>query len=61
MDDTDFDRNSAGAAPSRRTLLRCMAWAGAGTLCTVVGGVPTPFRLGTGVGEAAAALTFAFL
>ncbi|HZL60093.1 MAG TPA: metallophosphoesterase [Stellaceae bacterium] len=38
--------------PSRRRLLQCMAAAGAGTLWTMVGGVPQAFRLG---GEALAA------
>ena len=62
MDETDFDRNSApGGAPSRRKLLRCMAWAGAGTLWSVVGGVPTPFSLGTGEAQAAPASGFAFV
>lgn len=63
MDDTELDRNSnpSGGAPSRRTLLRCMAWAGAGTLWSVIGGVPTPFRLGTGEAQAAPAGGFAFV
>jgi len=44
-------------APSRRRLLQCMAAAGAGTLWTVVGGVPQAFRLG---GEAFAAVPGGF-
>ena len=63
MDDTVFGRDStaSGAASSRRSLLRCMAWAGAGTLWTVVGGVPTPFRLATNEAQAAPASGFAFV
>jgi len=66
MDDAEFDRNSEAlsrepVAPSRRTLLRCMAWAGAGTLWTVVGGVPTPFQLGTEEAQAAPMEGFAFV
>jgi Icc protein len=52
---------TAPTARSRRALLRCMAWAGAGTLWTVIGGVPTPFRLGTEEAEAAPAGGFAFV
>ena len=48
--------------PNRRKLLQCMAVAGAGTLWTVSGGVPSPFRLGLGGQALAAAPTgdFAF-
>jgi len=65
MDEAEFDRTmkAPGADPStptRRTLLRCMAWAGAGTLWTVVGGVPTPFQLGTEEAQAAPMGGFAF-
>jgi 3',5'-cyclic AMP phosphodiesterase CpdA len=41
-----------GAAPSRRRLLQCMAWAGTGVLWTVSGGVPRTVGL---LGEAQAA------
>ncbi len=40
------------AAPSRRRMLQCMAWAGTGVLWTVSGGVPRGLGLG---GEALAA------
>jgi 3',5'-cyclic-AMP phosphodiesterase len=66
MDEAEFDRTPKApgigpSAPSRRTLLRCMAWAGAGTLWTVVGGVPTPFQLGIGEALAAPAGGFSFV
>jgi 3',5'-cyclic-AMP phosphodiesterase len=41
------------AGTSRRSLLKCMAWAGTGIVWTVSGGVPRPF----GLGEAQAATT----
>jgi len=48
--------------PNRRKLLQCMAVAGAGTLWTFSGGVPSPFRLGfSGVAQAAPAGDFSFL
>ena len=48
--------------PNRRKLLQCMALAGAGTLWTVSGGVPRPFRLGLGgAALAAPAGDFSFL
>jgi len=34
------------AGPSRRGLLKCMAWAGTGIVWTVAGGVPRPLGLG---------------
>jgi 3',5'-cyclic AMP phosphodiesterase CpdA len=47
--------------PSRRTLLTCMAWAGAGVLWTVSGGVPRS-RLLSGAADAATARgDFSFL
>src|SRR5438067_6622500 len=39
------------AGPSRRRLLKCMAWAGTGIVWTVAGGIPR----GLGIGEALAA------
>ncbi len=63
MDQTPIARpptDRGAACPSRRTLLRCMAWAGAGTLWTMVGGVPTPYRLGTAEAQAAPMGGFAF-
>jgi 3',5'-cyclic-AMP phosphodiesterase len=49
--------------PNRRKLLQCMAVAGAGTLWTFSGGVPSPFRLGLGgaAQAAPAAGDFSFL
>src|SRR5437868_4357108 len=34
------------ASPSRRGVLKCMAWAGTGIVWTVAGGVPRPLGLG---------------
>src|ERR1700726_3288550 len=48
MDDTQKPET---AGPSRRGLLKCMAWAGTGIVWTVAGGVPR----GLGLGEAFAA------
>lgn len=50
------------AAPSRRKLLKCMAWGGAGVLWGVSGGVPQPFRLaGEALAAAPAAADFTFM
>jgi Icc protein len=46
--DTEKPENTG---TSRRSLLKCMAWAGTGIVWTVSGGVPRPF----GIGEALAA------
>ncbi len=53
----EFDRASG---PSRRTLLRCMMWGGAGVAWAVVGGVPRQLELG-GAAQAATAGSFTFM
>src|SRR6201992_2983565 len=53
MSDSDFTKIS------RRGLLQCMAWAGAGVLWSVRGGVPPSMGIGTAfAGTSAPELTF---
>ena len=52
MGDERNHANRTGAAPNRRSVLKCMSWAGAGVLWTVSGGVPKTLGL---IGEAQAA------
>ncbi|RDJ00027.1 metallophosphoesterase [Dyella solisilvae] len=49
------------ANPGRRQFLECMAWAGAGTLWLMHGGVLRAQPLSAGGGQAAADATFAFV
>jgi len=62
MDDNQDDTIDA-TGTSRRGLLKCMAWAGAGVIWTVSGGVPSSRLLGIGAAEAATkpAGTFSFM
>ncbi len=50
--DTEIEQQGEGVA--RRSILKCMLWAGSGVLWTIAGGVPRSFRI-----EAAAAATAA--
>ena len=52
MDDKGKTNAPAGAGPSRRSLLKCMAWAGTGVVWGLSGGVPRTLGL---IGDAAAA------
>ena len=45
-DEILYDHNHDGI--DRRGFLRCMAWAGTGTLCVLNGGVLTSYALGRG-------------
>ncbi len=47
--------------PHRRGLLKCMAWAGAGVLWTVSGGVPRSRLIGSAAADAAHAGGFSFM
>lgn len=49
-DEIQFDHNHDGI--DRRGFLTCMAWAGAGALCVMQGGVLQSFALGGGGGKA---------
>jgi len=59
MDDIQDDTIDA-TGTSRRGLLKCMAWAGAGVIWTVSGGVPSSRLLGIGAAEAATTPTGSF-
>jgi 3',5'-cyclic-AMP phosphodiesterase len=49
-------------AVARRSLLKCMLWAGSGVLWTIAGGVPRSFRIETAeAADAAAASSLSFL
>lgn len=58
MNDNDHDRP---ASPVRRGLLTCMAWAGAGALWTVSGGIPRSRLLGNEADAASSPGNFSFL
>jgi len=61
-DQPEIERDEEGGT-SRRGLLKCMAWAGAGVIWTVSGGIPSSRLLGIGAAEAATkpAGTFSFM
>jgi Icc protein len=51
--DTEIEPQDEGVA--RRSILKCMLWAGSGVLWTVAGGVPRSFRIETAEAATAAA------
>ena len=57
----DHEGPAAGPAGTRRGLLECMAWAGAGVLWTVSGGVPHSRLVGAAAAAAPAGPGFSFV
>src|SRR5258708_28349154 len=60
MSTDHHDHNDKAGGPSRRRVLECMTWAGAGVLWTIAGGVPRWLGL-VGAAQAAEASGLTFL